>query len=236
MTDEPVDADDAPDEQGARPHGDLPPPTASSSPTSPITPPPIPAENGHDAPPPAPEEIEAERQRVRRRRTLLAVFGAAVVGLVVVVYALAAEDDTAPAPKPDIPLDAWAPYWALDDSLPELEQRVGSMREVSPFWFEAVGVDTIQMSERAPTDAADEFMEIVLGHWDSWEDDAIILDKERGIFADPSKVRRLDYEGEHYRSRGPFTVPRSPQGHPVVIQAGQSERGRHWMGLERLPV
>jgi FMN-dependent oxidoreductase (nitrilotriacetate monooxygenase family) len=75
-------------------------------------------------------------------------------------------------------------------------------------------------------DLADEFVEVVLGHWNSWDDDAIVLDKENGVFADPSKVRRLDYVGEHYRSRGPFTVPRSPQGHPVVIQAGQSERGR----------
>jgi len=75
-------------------------------------------------------------------------------------------------------------------------------------------------------DLADEFMEIVLGHWNSWDDDAIVLDRKRGIFADPTKVHRLDYVGEHYRSRGPFTVPRSKQGHPVVIQAGQSERGR----------
>jgi len=77
-------------------------------------------------------------------------------------------------------------------------------------------------------DLADEFVEVVLGHWNTWEDDAIVLDKERGVFADASKVHRLDYEGEHYRSRGPFTVPRSPQGHPVVIQAGQSERGREF--------
>ncbi len=75
-------------------------------------------------------------------------------------------------------------------------------------------------------DQADEFMEIVLGHWNSWDDDAVLYDKVNQRFADPSKVRRLDYEGEHYRSRGPFTVPRSRQGHPVVIQAGQSERGR----------
>ena len=63
-------------------------------------------------------------------------------------------------------------------------------------------------------DLADEFVEVVLGHWNSWEDDAIVLDKSAGVFADPSKVHRLDYEGEHYRSRGPFTVPRSPQGSP----------------------
>jgi FMN-dependent oxidoreductase (nitrilotriacetate monooxygenase family) len=77
-------------------------------------------------------------------------------------------------------------------------------------------------------DLADEFVEVVLGHWNSWDDDAIVLDKVNGVFADPTKVRRLDYEGEHYRSRGPFTVPRSAQGHPVVIQAGQSARGREF--------
>jgi FMN-dependent oxidoreductase (nitrilotriacetate monooxygenase family) len=73
---------------------------------------------------------------------------------------------------------------------------------------------------------ADEFMEIVLGHWDSWEDDAIVADKTSGLFAIPEKVHRLDYEGRYFRSRGPFTVPRSPQGHPVIIQAGQSGRGK----------
>ncbi|MGH6989980.1 MAG: LLM class flavin-dependent oxidoreductase, partial [Stellaceae bacterium] len=56
------------------------------------------------------------------------------------------------------------------------------------------------------------------------------LDKKRGRFADPEKVRRLDYEGKHYHSRGPFTVPRSAQGHPVIIQAGQSGRGTRFAG------
>jgi len=79
-------------------------------------------------------------------------------------------------------------------------------------------------------DRADEFMEIVLGHWDSWDDDALIVDKKTGRFADPRKVRRLDYEGKFYRSRGPFTVPRSEQGHPVIIQAGQSGRGMRFAG------
>jgi FMN-dependent oxidoreductase (nitrilotriacetate monooxygenase family) len=74
-------------------------------------------------------------------------------------------------------------------------------------------------------DRADEFLEIVLGHWNSWEDDAILNDKVNNRFADPKKVHRLDYEGQYYKSRGPFTVPRSSQGHPVLIQAGQSGRG-----------
>jgi FMN-dependent oxidoreductase (nitrilotriacetate monooxygenase family) len=74
-------------------------------------------------------------------------------------------------------------------------------------------------------DRADEFMAVVLGHWDAWEDGAIVQDKARGLFAHPDKVHRLDHQGRFFRSRGPFTVPRSPQGHPVIIQAGQSGRG-----------
>ena len=77
-------------------------------------------------------------------------------------------------------------------------------------------------------DRADEFMEVVLGHWDSWEDDAIVQDKTSGLFAHPDKVHRLDYAGRHFRSRGPFTVPRSRQGHPVIIQAGSSGRGKRF--------
>src|SRR5262249_379086 len=77
-------------------------------------------------------------------------------------------------------------------------------------------------------DRADEFVEVVLGHWDTWEDDAILLDKARGVFADPAKVHRLDHRGKWFKSRGPFTVPRSQQGRPVLIQAGQSGRGRRF--------
>ena len=77
-------------------------------------------------------------------------------------------------------------------------------------------------------DRADEFMEVVFGHWDSWEDDAIVQDKARGLFAHPDKVHRLDHKGRFFRSRGPFTVPRSPQGRPVIIQAGQSGRGKRF--------
>ena len=74
-------------------------------------------------------------------------------------------------------------------------------------------------------DRADEFMEVVTGLWDSWEDDALIVDKQTGRFADPDKVHRLDYSGKYFKSKGPLTVPRSAQGHPVLLQAGQSGRG-----------
>lgn len=75
-------------------------------------------------------------------------------------------------------------------------------------------------------DRADEFIEVVTELWDSWEDDAIVGDREGGIFADPSKVHQIDYRGKHFAVRGPLTVPRTPQGRPVIIQAGQSGRGK----------
>ena len=75
-------------------------------------------------------------------------------------------------------------------------------------------------------DKADEFMEVVLGHWDTWADDAIVADRAAGRFADGAKVTALAHQGEWFRSKGPFTVPRTPQGRPVVMQAGQSGRGQ----------
>ncbi len=75
---------------------------------------------------------------------------------------------------------------------------------------------------------ADEFIEVVLGHWNSWGEGALTLDRATGEFADPALVRRLDHRGKWFRSRGPFTVPRTPQGHPVIIQAGQSGRGKRF--------
>jgi FMN-dependent oxidoreductase (nitrilotriacetate monooxygenase family) len=75
-------------------------------------------------------------------------------------------------------------------------------------------------------DRADEFLEATTGLWDSWGDDALVLDREAGYFADPDKVTPLDYKGAYYRTRGPLTVPRGPQGRPVLLQAGSSGRGR----------
>jgi len=79
-------------------------------------------------------------------------------------------------------------------------------------------------------DRADEFLEATTGLWDTWEDDALILDRESGTFADPSKVHELGYEGEWFNVRGPLTVPRCPQGRPVLLQAGSSGRGRDFAG------
>ena len=77
-------------------------------------------------------------------------------------------------------------------------------------------------------DVADDFMEATSELWDSWEDGAVVLDKQTGRFADSDKVHRVDHAGKWFQVRGPLTVPRPPQGHPVLVQAGQSERGREF--------
>jgi alkanesulfonate monooxygenase len=73
---------------------------------------------------------------------------------------------------------------------------------------------------------AREYAEVVLGLWRSWDDDAFVEDKEEGLFFDPDKLHLLNHEGEHFKVSGPLNVPRSPQGHPVMIQAGASDDGR----------
>jgi FMN-dependent oxidoreductase (nitrilotriacetate monooxygenase family) len=75
---------------------------------------------------------------------------------------------------------------------------------------------------------ADEFVQVVQKLWDSWDADAMVIDAEREIFADPAKVRPVFHEGKYFRSRGPLSAPRSPQGHPVICQAGGSPRGRRF--------
>jgi N-acetyl-S-(2-succino)cysteine monooxygenase len=71
-----------------------------------------------------------------------------------------------------------------------------------------------------------EFAEVVEGLWDSWEDDAFLRDKDQGRFFDPERRHVLDHKGRFFQVRGPLNVARSPQGHPVVVQAGSSEAGR----------
>jgi len=75
-------------------------------------------------------------------------------------------------------------------------------------------------------DRALEFTEVVLGLWDSWDDDAFLRDRATGRYFDPAKLHTLNHKGEHFSVRGPLNVARSPQGHPVIFQAGSSEVGR----------
>jgi FMN-dependent oxidoreductase (nitrilotriacetate monooxygenase family) len=75
-------------------------------------------------------------------------------------------------------------------------------------------------------DRASEFYDVVADLWDSWEDGAILRDKASGLFFDAGKVHLLNHKGKHFSVRGPLNVARSPQGRPVVAQAGSSEPGR----------
>jgi alkanesulfonate monooxygenase len=70
---------------------------------------------------------------------------------------------------------------------------------------------------------AREFAQVVVGLWDSWDDDAFIRDKGSGRFFHPEKLHRLNHKGENFSVRGPLNVPRVPQGRPVIVQAGGSE-------------
>ncbi len=73
---------------------------------------------------------------------------------------------------------------------------------------------------------AREFHEVVTGLWNSWADDAFTRDKASGQYYDPARVQVLNHQGEHFSVKGPLNVARSPQGQPVVVQAGSSEVGR----------
>jgi FMN-dependent oxidoreductase (nitrilotriacetate monooxygenase family) len=73
---------------------------------------------------------------------------------------------------------------------------------------------------------AEEYIDVVLGLWDSYEDDAFVRDRESGVYLDPAKLHVLNHKGRHFQVRGPLNVARPPQGHPVIVQAGASEDGR----------
>lgn len=73
---------------------------------------------------------------------------------------------------------------------------------------------------------AQEFYDVVTGLWDSWDDDSFIRDKQSGVYYDASTRRILNHQGKHFSVQGPLNVARSPQGRPVVVQAGSSEAGR----------
>lgn len=86
------------------------------------------------------------------------------------------------------------------------------------------GMDAIPAREERYA-RAEEFVDTALALWDSWDADALTLDRT-GMYADPAKVHSIDHDGKHFRVDGPLTVPRSPQGRPVLFQAGASGPGR----------
>lgn len=73
---------------------------------------------------------------------------------------------------------------------------------------------------------AEEFIDVIRGLWDTWEDEAAVQDKARGIWCDTSKMHMLDFKGKHFAVKGPLNAYRPLQGHPVIVQAGSSDAGR----------
>lgn len=77
-----------------------------------------------------------------------------------------------------------------------------------------------------------EFVEVMKGLWNSWDEDAFIRNKETGAFFDKEKLHPLNYEGEFFSVQGPLNIGRSPQGQPVIFQAGSSEDGKAFSAQE----
>ena len=74
----------------------------------------------------------------------------------------------------------------------------------------------------------EEFMTVVKALWDSWAEDAVVDDRAGGLYAKPDRIRPINHKGEHYQVAGPLNLPRTPQGRPVLVQAGSSDVGRRF--------
>jgi len=94
----------------------------------------------------------------------------------------------------------------------------------NPNAFKNLGLDTV-VPHDTRYDVADEYMELCFRLWSSWASDAVVMDRSEGRFADPGKVRPIDFVGSHYRSAGPLNMVPPKHGRPVTIQAGSSDRG-----------
>ena len=75
-------------------------------------------------------------------------------------------------------------------------------------------------------DMAEEYMDLVYRLWDSWAEDAIVMNRETATYADFRKVNTINFEGKYFKSRGPLNTVRPPQGRPTLVQAGGSPKGR----------
>ncbi len=95
--------------------------------------------------------------------------------------------------------------------------------------FEARNFGLPELPDKdARYDHGDEVVEACCALWDCWDADALVMDRARGLFIDPDKVRYANYAGDYVRTRGPLSIPRSRQGRPVLMQAGSSPRGREF--------
>jgi N-acetyl-S-(2-succino)cysteine monooxygenase len=82
-----------------------------------------------------------------------------------------------------------------------------------------------QMDHELRYQRAEEFVDVVKGLWDCWEDGALVADKASGVYIDDSKIRPLDHKGRFFQVKGPMNIARCPQGQPIIIQAGGSPSG-----------
>jgi alkanesulfonate monooxygenase len=113
-------------------------------------------------------------------------------------------------------------------SLDQISQGRSGWNVVTSFQDEeAVNFGSANILEKSKRyERAEEFVDVVLGLWDSFAPDAFTYDRDSGMFFDPSKVRVLNHVGRHFQVQGPLGTPRSPQGRPIIFQAGASEEGQ----------
>lgn len=95
------------------------------------------------------------------------------------------------------------------------------------------GVEANYSHDRQPShaeryDRAFEFLDIVTQLWDSWADDAVVDDPVRGLYADPTRIKAINHHGKYWNVAGPLNIPRPPQGHPLLVQAGSSPQGQRF--------
>lgn len=102
--------------------------------------------------------------------------------------------------------------WNVVTSATDLEARNFGMESIPP--------------KEQRYDRADEVLEACDALWNCWDPDPFVMDREKGVFIDPAKVRYADFKGRWVSTRGPLSLPRMPQGRPVLLQAGASDRGR----------
>jgi FMN-dependent oxidoreductase (nitrilotriacetate monooxygenase family) len=97
-------------------------------------------------------------------------------------------------------------------------------------WSHQAGANygDVQFSHADRYERAEEYMAVVKGLWDSWADDAVVDDRQGGLYAHSERVHAIEHKGPHYRVKGPLNLPRSPQGRPVLVQAGSSDTGRRF--------